>query len=162
MFLLIAGFLIPVLLVFGLYHLLTWFNVLNINDMVVWKRIGVTSAISHVILASGFFLFSYVDYEMNRSTTLAGIGFDAYLFNRSEFWRLMLIFDTAPMLVLLGVFALLNRAGLNPPMLIAGTIAITLLVGTIQWYFVGGVIGLILERFWSGLKSGDETDEEWI
>ena len=32
MFLMIAGFMIPVLLVFGLYHLLTWFNVMNVNN----------------------------------------------------------------------------------------------------------------------------------
>ena len=152
----------PVLLVFGLYHLLTWFNLMNIAARVFWRRIALTSAIAHVILASGFFVFSYLDYSMNRQTSLAGLGFDGYLFNRSDFWPLMSIFDTAATLALLGVFGILDKLGLNSPLLVAGTIAITLLVGTVQWYFVGGGIGMLLERFWSGLKSGDDTDEDWL
>jgi hypothetical protein len=162
MFLLAAGFTMPVFLVFGLYHLLTWFNLLNISSRVFWKRIALTSAISHVILAVGFFIVSYVDYTMNLQTALVGLGFDGYLFNRSEFWRVMTIFDTAPMLALLGIFGTLDKLGINPPLLVAGTMAVTLLVGTVQWYFVGGGIGLLLERFWSGLKSNDETDQDWL
>jgi hypothetical protein len=152
----------PVLLVFGLYHLLTWFNVMNINARSYWKRIGLTSGISHLILAGGFFIFSYIDYRMNLNTTLSGLGFDTYLFYRSEFWRLVTIFDTAPMLALLGILAILDKLGANPPYLVGIAIAVTLVVGTIQWYLVGGAIGLLLERFWSGLKSGDEPDEDWF
>src|SRR3954451_7722328 len=115
MALMIAGFMMPILLVFGLYHLLTWFDVMKINRRPFWKRIGLTSAISHVLLAVGFFVFSYVDYRANLSTTLTGLGFDGYLFYRSEFWSVITIFDTAPMLALLGVFAVLDKLGLNPP-----------------------------------------------
>jgi hypothetical protein len=158
----IAGFTMPILLVFGLYHLLTWFNVMNLNARVYWKRVAVTSAISHIILASGFFIFSYIDYNLNKTTTMLGQGFDVYLFDRSEFWRLMVIFDTAPMLALLGIFAILDNLGMNPPLLVAGSILVTLLVGTLQWYLLGGGIGLLLERFWTGLKSGDDTDEDWL
>ena len=160
MLMMIAGFLMPVLLVFGLYHLLSWFNPLDWNSKTFRVRVGLASAIGHIILASGFFAFSYFDYSMNRSTTMAGVGFDNYLFN-GEFWQLMLYFDTAPMLVLVGVFAILARLGLDPPYLVAWAIAITLVVGTIQWYLLGGVIGLLLERFWSGLKTGDDEDEDW-
>jgi hypothetical protein len=162
MFLILAGVMMPVLLVFGLYHLLTWFNVGNINGKVFWKRVGLTSAISHLILASGFFVFSYVDYNANQATTLAGVAFDNYLFNGSQFWELMLFFDTVPMLVLLAAFTALDRAGMNPSNLVAVSIAVTLIVGTIQWYYMGGGIGLLLERFWTGLKSGEETDEDWF
>jgi hypothetical protein len=162
MVLLAAGFMMPLLLVFGLYNLFVWFNLLNISSKTFWKRIALTSAISHVILATGFFVVSYVDYTMNLQTTLAGLGFDGYLFNRSEFWRLMTIFDTGPMLALLGIFGTLDKLGMNPPMLVAGTIAITLIVGTVQWYFVGGGLGLLLERFWSGLKTRDDTDDDWM
>src|ERR1044072_106946 len=87
MLLMIAGFLMPVLLVFGLYHLLTWFDVMKINRRPFGKRIGLTSAISHILLAAGFFIFSYADYLANLSTTFEGLGFDGYLFYRSEFWR---------------------------------------------------------------------------
>src|SRR5215470_9575732 len=98
MFLLFAGIMMPVLLVFGVYHLLTWFNVAGINRRTFWKRVGLASAISHIILVAGFFAFSYFDYSANKDTMFLGLGFDRYLFDRSEFWRLTAIFDTAPML----------------------------------------------------------------
>jgi hypothetical protein len=161
MLMMIAGFLMPVLLVFGLYHLLSWSNLRDWNSKTFRVRVGLASAIGHIILASGFFAFSYFDYNLNRSTTMAGVGFDNYLFNGPEFWRLMAYLDTAPMLALLGFFAILDRLGLDPPYLVAWSIAITLVVGTIQWYLLGGVIGLLLERFWSGLKTGDDEDEDW-
>jgi hypothetical protein len=161
MLMMITGFLMPVLLVFGLYHLLSWFNPRDWNSRTFRIRVGLAAAIGHIILVSGFFAFSYLDYNLNRSTTMAGVGFDNYLFNGPEFWRLMTYFDTAPMLALLGFFAILARLGLDPPYLVAWAIVITLVVGTIYWYLLGGVIGLLLERFWSGLKTDDEGDEDW-
>src|SRR5437867_10434991 len=94
----VGSFLLPALFVFGVYHLLTWFNVFHINKRVFWKRVAITSALCHVLLASGFFAFSYIDAT---ETT-----FGNYLFYVSHFWRLMTIFDTAPMLVLIGTLAL--------------------------------------------------------
>ena len=40
----LSGLLMPILLVFGLYHLLTWFNILRINQRAFWKRVGMASA----------------------------------------------------------------------------------------------------------------------
>ena len=57
----LAYFLLPPLFVFGVYHLLTWFNVLRINGRVFWKRVAMTSGVCHVLLASGYFAFSYFD-----------------------------------------------------------------------------------------------------
>ena len=34
----LGSFLLPLLFVFGVYHLLTWFNVFRINKRVFWKR----------------------------------------------------------------------------------------------------------------------------
>src|SRR5207249_9474891 len=121
---------------------LTWFNVLRIDRRTFWKRVGIASAISHGILVAGFFSFSYFDYVAKRNTTLIGLGFDGYLFNRSEFWRLITIFDTAPMLTLLAVGAILDRLSMNPPLVFVAIIDI-LIVGTLQWYFVGGGVGLL-------------------
>src|SRR5436853_5446278 len=146
----LASFLLPPLFVFGIYHLLTWINLFRINERVFWKRVAITSAICHVLLVSGFFIFSYVD--------AAGTSFGPYLFNGSNFWRLLTIFDTAPMLVIIGVFAALDRAGVNPPGLLAVTIGITYIVGSLQWFFVGGGIGALLERFFEGLKTPDPED----
>lgn len=162
MLLLVSGFMMPVLLVFGIYHLMTWFNVMNVNARSFWKKVGLTSAIAHVILAAGFFAFSYLDYSLNQKTTFVGIGFDGYLFNRSEFWRLMKIFDTAAMFSLLAIVSILDELALNPPFMVALAFTVTQIVGLLQWYFVGGAIGLIIERFWSGLKSAEDVVDDWF
>jgi hypothetical protein len=146
----LASFLLPPLFVFGVYHLLTWFNVFGINRRVFWKRVAITSAICHILLATGFFVFSYMDATES--------GFGVYLFNASSFWKLVTIFDTVPMLVIIAVFAALDRAGMNPPGLVAITLAITYVFGTLQWFFVGGGIGALLERFFEGLRTPDPED----
>jgi hypothetical protein len=162
MFLMLSGFLMPVLLVFGLYHLLTWVDVFSINSRAFWKRVGFASAISHILLTIGFFVFSYIDYRLNQTTTFAGLGFDAYLFNRSEFWRLTAIFDTAPMLALVAVAAALDKVNWNPGGMVPLAIAVIFVVGTLQWYWVGGAVGVLVERFWTGLKTAQQDDEEWF
>jgi hypothetical protein len=150
----LASFLLPPLLVFGVYHLLTWFNILRINQRVFWKRVAIASALGHVLLVSGFFLFSYLD--------ASDANFGVYLFNRSEFWKLMTLFDTVPMVVIVVLFSVFDRAGMNPPGLVAMTIAITYLIGTTQWFLIGGGLGALLERFFEGLKTPDPEDEGWF
>jgi hypothetical protein len=152
----------PVLLVFGLYHLLTWFDIWSINTRAYWKRVAIASAVSHVLLVTGFFVFSWIDYQQNSRISSSGLNFDAYLFNGFQFWRVLMIFDTAPTVVLVGLFALLDQWGRNLPGLMVITIATIYIIGTLQWYFVGGGVGAVLERFWSGLKTGDEPDEDWF
>jgi hypothetical protein len=154
MLLTLASFLLPPLFVFGIYHLLTWFNVARINERVFWKRVAIASAVCHVLLASGFFAFSYLDA---RDT-----NFGVYLFNRSNFWKLMTIFDTAAMLVVIGLFTAFDRAGMNPPGLVGMTLGITYIVGTVQWFLIGGGIGALLERFFEGLKTPEPEDDEWL
>jgi hypothetical protein len=151
----LASLLLPPLFVFGVYHLLTWFNVLRINQRVFWKRVAITSAICHVLLVSGFFVITYVEAGDTAP-------FGVYLFDRSNFWKLITIFDTAPMLVIIALFSLFIRADINPPGLLALTMAITYVVGTLQWFFVGGGIGALLERFFEGLKTPDPEDGEWF
>jgi hypothetical protein len=154
MFLTLAAFLLPPLFVFGVYHLLTWFDVLHINARVFWKRLALTSAICHILLLTGFLVFSYFD--------AGGAPFGPFLFNNSEFTRLVRIFDTAVMLVIVLVFSVMARAALNPPGLLILTLAITYVIGTIQWFLLGGAVGAILEKFWAGLKTPDEEDEQWL
>ena len=59
----LASACLPPLFVFGVYHLLTWFNVFGINKRTFWKRMAIASAISHFFLASGFYGFSYFDFR---------------------------------------------------------------------------------------------------
>ena len=152
---------IPLLLVFGLYHLLTWFNVLRINDRAPWKRIGLTAVISHFLLATGFFVFTWFDLQANPSYAAIGMPYETFLFQHSEFWRLLAVFDTAPMLGILAVFSLMDRGGVSGPLLPVA-MGITYIVGTLQWYYVGGAIGAVLMKLWEGLKTGEEGDEDWF
>ncbi len=154
MFSTLASYLLAPLLVFGLYHLLTWFNLFRINSREVWKRVAIASAASHIVLATGFLVFSYLD--------ASGSEFGPFLFNRSAFWRMAAVFDTGPLLVILGVFALLDRAGISPPGMLFLTLAILYAVGTLQWFLIGGAIGAILDKLWEGLKTPEPDDDQWL
>jgi hypothetical protein len=158
----LVSFLMPPLLVFGVYHLVTWFNVFRINERVYWRRVALASAVSHLLLLTGYIVFSYFDFQAHLRLNPAETAFGPYLFNQSEFVLLMKIFDTLPSLVIQIVFSILNRAGINPPGLVIVTFAITYIVGTFQWFWIGGGVGALLEKFWEGLKTGDEEDEEWF
>ena len=74
----------------------------------------------------------------------------------------MFIFDTVPMLVLLGLFSILDHLSVNLHGLLTVTVAVTYIIGSLQWYFIGGGTGAVFERFWSGLKTGDDEDEGWF
>jgi len=150
----------PLLLVFGLYHLFTWFDVFRINERVFWRRVGLTAAVSHFLLLTGFFVFTYFDFQANRTYVALGMSYTTFLFKHSAFWQLTAVFDTAPMLGVLAAFSLMDRAGISGAVLPV-TLVITYLVGTFQWYYVVGGIGALLERFWEGLKTG-EDGEEWF
>jgi hypothetical protein len=116
------------------------------------------SAIAHVLLATGFFVFSVFDYQTNRDLAGYDLGYGTFLFDRSQFWPLMTIFDTLPMLVLAGFFLMLQWLGLALPGLLVIAVVVTYVVGTVEWYFVGGGVGALLSRFWAGLKT---EDEDW-
>ena len=152
--------LLPLLLVFGLYHLFTWFNVFRINERAYWRRVGLTAAISHFLLATGFFLFAWFDLHSNRAYVALGMSYATFLFQRSAFWQLLGVFDTIPMLGILAAFTVMNALGIFSGVLPVAII-LTYVVGTLQWYYVGGAIGAILEKIWGGLKTGEEG-EEWF
>src|SRR5262245_63864516 len=95
--------LIPLLLVFGLYHLLTWFNVFRINERVYWKRVGLASAISHFLLATGFFVFTWLELQSNRAYVQQGMSYGTYLFQHAVFWLLLAFFVTGQMVGIVGV-----------------------------------------------------------
>jgi hypothetical protein len=150
--------LLPLLLVFGVYHLSLWMNLLRVRSMVFWRRTALASAVSHVAFSAGLFLFSYLDYRANGAIAGPGLAFDAFLFTRPLFWSLLALFDTLGMLLLLGLFGLLEGVPIRPGITVWLTIGTVLVVGTVQWYWIGGGIGAVVERLWSGLKGPDEDD----
>ena len=150
----------PLLLVFGLYHLMTWFDVFRINGLAYWKRVGIAAGIAHLLLATGFFIFTYMDYSASGQFGSGALGYGNFLFNHSEFRRFLLLFDVLPMAVLVGTYSVMDRTGLSGGSLVVA-IAVTYVFGTLQWFLLGGVAGSLLTRFWDGLKTGDEG-EEWF
>jgi hypothetical protein len=152
---------LPPLLVFGLYHLLSWLNLFHINERIFWRRVALTSAVSHLLLLTGFIVFTWLHFRSIVHPDPAQADFGSFVFTRSEFWRMMLIFDVAPALIIVGMSVLLAGMDVNPPGLLVMTFAITYVVGTVQWYYVGGAIGSLLERFFEGLKTPEEEDE-WM
>jgi hypothetical protein len=149
----------PLLLVFGLYHLFTWFDVFRINERVYWKRVGLTCAISHFLLATGYLLFVWFDHR-SAAHMLSGVDYATFLFQHSMFWPMFAVFDTVAMLGTLASFSLMSPA-VTPGQMLLVAIGLIYVVGTVQWYFVGGAIGAILEKVWGGLKTGEEG-EEWF
>src|SRR6185436_12701468 len=152
--------LVPFSLVFGLYHLFTWFDVFRIKSLVYWKRVALTAAISHFLLVTGYLAFEYFDWQSNRTYVLLGMTYSAFLFKHSPFLQLLLIFDTVPGVGVLATFKVMERAGINS-FLLPTALLIIYVFGTLQWYFVIGGIGALLQRFWDGLKTGEEG-EEWF
>src|SRR4030095_7349668 len=104
--------LMPLLLVFGLYHLFTWFNIFRINEQVYWRRVGLTAAIAHFLLATGFFVFTWFLLQSNRTYSALGMSYSTFLFERSAFWQLLGVFDTVPMLGILAAFTVMNALGI--------------------------------------------------
>ena len=159
---LFVGLLLPLLLVFGLYHLMSWFNIFRINNLVYWKRVALTSAIAHVLLVTGFFVFTYFDFLSNRELAGFDLPYGTFLLDRSQFWPLMMIFDTLPMIILAGLVWVLDAIGLALPGLLLLTFVITYVAGTVEWYLLGGGVGALLQRFWTGLKTDDDEDQDWL
>ncbi len=155
----VAVVLLSPLLVFGVYHLSLWFNVMGIRTRVFWRQVALASAIAHLLLVIGFFVFTYVDYRLNANIAGAVGVFDVFLFSRSPFWSLVSVFDTVAMVVILGTFGTLDWLGIDFGTTVPVTAGIILLVGTLQWYWIGGAIGGAFERLWAGLK-GPEDDPQ--
>ena len=148
----------PLLLVFGLYHLFTWFNIFRINGRAYWRRVGLTAAISHFLLATGFFLFAWFDHR-GIAYLLSRMDYATFVFQHSAFWQMLAI------LILrqcweLSLFSLMGPAVSSDRLLLVA-MGLIYIVGTLQWCYVGGAAGAILQKVWDGLKTGDEG-EEWF
>jgi hypothetical protein len=64
------------------------------------------------------------------------------------------------MLGILAVYTVMAHLGVSGGLL-GVALAGTYLIGSLQWYYVGGAVGAVLEKLWGGLKTG-EDGEEWF
>ena len=88
--------------------------------------------------------------------------FQSFLLNNGQFWQGLFVFDTLATITVTGILAILNYAGLEGGLAFPITAGITILLGTFQWYWVGGIMAVILERIWSGLSTQDEDTPDWF
>ena len=154
---LLALLLLPALLIFSLYHLTLWFSFFAIRKMVFWRRISTVSALSHVLFTIGVFAVLYLDFRTAGNLLAADMAFDSFLLNNGQFWQVLLIFDTLAAVTMVGILAILDYAGIGLGPVLPVTVGIVLLLGTFQWYWIGGILGAMFERIWSGLKTqGDD------
>jgi len=104
-------------------------------------------------------VFAWFDHT-GVVSRLSGMDYATFLFQHSTFWQMLAVFDTVALLGILAVFSLLSPAVGGGTLLLVG-IGMTYIVGTVQWYFVGGGIGALVQKIWEGLKTGEEG-EEWF
>jgi len=150
------------LLIFGLYHLSLWFDMFRMRRMVFWRRVGSSSAIAHALFMGGLFVVFYLDYGAAGELVGIDIAFDAFLLNSTQFWQAMLLLDTLAAVTMIGILAALDYFGMTFGPIIPLTLAITLVLGTFQWYWIGGAIGAAFERLWTGLKGPEEEKRDWL
>jgi hypothetical protein len=153
---LLALLLLPPLLIFSLYHLSLWFDLFAIRRMLFWRRVSAVSALSHVLIAMGIFGLLYLDFKSAVSLLSADLAFDAFLLNNGQFWQTLLVFDTLAAVTVVGLLAILDYAGTGPGPILPLTMGLVLILGTFQWYWIGGILGAVFERVWSGLKTQGE------
>jgi hypothetical protein len=158
----LALMLLPPLLIFGLYHLTVWFDIFGMRRRVFSRQVGVSSGLAHGLLALGGFGLLYVDYESTATMFGNDMGFAAFLMNSRDFWQFLLLFDTLAGVAMLGLLALLDYVNLGTGPIVPVTAGMVLLLGTFQWYWFGAAAGATLERIWSGLKTQDEDEPDWL
>jgi len=156
----LALFLLPPLLVFGLYNLSVWFNILGVARHPFWKRVALVSTASHVLFALGVAVLLYVDFRSTAGMFGGSDSFGAFLMNSTDLWQAVLVFDTVAAVSILGLMAVFSSSGAA----IAAPLVLTtvLVVGSVQWYLVGAFVGWLLDRLWSGLKTQDEDGPDWL
>lgn len=159
---LLALFLLPPFLIFGLYHLTLWFGLFGMRARAFWRRVALSSALSHVLFTFGVFGVVWADYQ--SATALFGNdpGFPGFLANSSGILQLMLVFDTLAAVALIGILTMLGSAGLEGATILSLGAGVVLVLGTFQWYWLGGAAGALLERVWSGLKTQEDDGPDWL
>jgi hypothetical protein len=111
-------------------------------------------------LATGFFVFTWFDLQGNRIYAALGMTYARFLLEHSSFWQLLGVFDTVAMLAILAAFSIMDSVRVHGGVLPVA-LGMTYVVGTLQWYYIGGGVGAVLQKIWDGLKTG-EDGEEWF
>jgi hypothetical protein len=120
------------------------------------------SATAHTLMAFGLLIVFFLDYRSMGSLTAPGAGLSTFILGSAEFWQMVVVFDTVAAGVLAALLAGLDYVGLGAGPILPVTVLVVLIVGGAQWYLIGGGVGALVERVWSGLKTQDEDGPDWL
>lgn len=153
---------LAILLVSGLYSSMMWLDVWGMRSRRFWKRVAVASGIGHVVLLAVFLLVAYLDFRATENLLPEGVSFSAFLFNDPDFWRVFLIFDTLAAIAVVGVLGALDALGWQAGAILGISVCLALLVGTAQWWAIGGLLGKGIDHLIGGLRTPDDEMPDWF
>ena len=159
---LLAVILLPPVLVFSLYHLGLWLGVPGMRRQVFWRRVAVASALAHVLLATAFFLFVWLDYRASASISNTPASLADHLFGSGDFLAVLWLMDPLPTVLLAGILGAMDWAGGGRRLILPVAIATVLAAGTLQWYWVGGGLAAAFERIWAALRTPGDDLPDWF
>lgn len=153
---------LSVLLVSGLYSAMMWLDLLGMRRLVFWRRVAVSSVISHSVLFGVFMALAFVDFRATSHMIGTEVSFSAFLFSNPDFWRVFLLFDTLPAILVLGILGVLDAVGSGAGAILPAAVVTVLLAGSVQWYAVGALVGTALARLVSGLRTPEDEMPDWF
>jgi hypothetical protein len=154
-----ALILLPVLLVFGLYHLNVWLSVPGIRDRPFWGQVAAASGEGHVLILVGIVALAGLDYRTQLDLAGPGSSFGVYLLTGTDFSAVMWLLDPLPMAILAVLVSLIPIAA---GVIWAVTLPTLLLAGTLQWMAVGGVLAWAFGRLWGSLRTEGDDLPDWF
>lgn len=151
--------LLPVLLVFGLYHLNVWLNFAGVRAWPFWRQVAAASGEGHILILLGIVALAGLDYRTQLAVSGPGSPFGVYLLTGTDFPAVMWLLDPLPMAILFVMIPLIPAiAGV----VLGVTLSTLLLAGTLQWMAVGGVLAWTFGRIWGSLRTEGDDLPDWF
>lgn len=153
-----ALLLLPALLVFGLYHLNVWLGLPGSPGRALWQRVAVASGEGHILILLGLLILAGLDYRTQLPVSGPAPAFGVYLLTGTDFPAAMWVLDPLAMALL---FVMIPLIPTSAGVALAVTLTTLLLVGTLQWIVVGGVLAWAFERLWGSLRTEGDDLPNW-
>lgn len=151
-----ALILLPVLLVFGLYHMNVWLGAPGFRGRPFWLQVAVASGEAHLLIVLGLLVLAWLDYRSQISVSGPIPTFGVYLLTGTDFPAAMWVLDPLAMAILLVLIPMIAGIAL------AATLTTLFLAGTLQWMALGGIVAWGFERIWGSLRTEGDDLPDWF